>query len=61
VSNLARNNRSGPSLDDFAAIHHLDAALIAAADIVSDHIAAALDRRSTVADIVPLRRKLDAA
>jgi hypothetical protein len=42
-------------------IHHLDAALIAAADIVSDHIAAALDRRSTVADIVPLRRKLDAA
>lgn len=42
-------------------IHHLDAALIAAADIVSDHIAAALDRRSTVADVVPLRRKLDAA
>jgi integrase len=42
-------------------IHHLDAALIAAADTVSDRIAAALDGRNMVADVVPLRRKLDAA
>lgn len=42
-------------------IHYLDAALIAAADSVSDRIAAALDGRSTVADVVPLRRTLDAA
>ena len=42
-------------------IHYLDAALIAAADSVSDRIAAALDGRSTVADVVPLRRTRDAA
>jgi hypothetical protein len=58
VSNLARNNRSGPSLDDFAAIHHLDAALIAAADTVCDHIAYG---HRTVADVVQLRRPLHAA
>ena len=61
MSNLARNNRSGPSLDDFAAIHHLDAALIAAADTVCDHIAGALDGHRTVADVVQLRRPLHAA
>jgi integrase len=42
-------------------IHHLDAALLAAADIVSDRIAAALGGRGTVADVVHLRRKLNAA
>jgi hypothetical protein len=41
-------------------IHHLDAALIAAADTVSDHIAAAIVGRSAVADVVVLRRRLDA-
>ena len=42
-------------------IHHLDAALIAAADTVSDHIAAALDGCRAVADVVQLRRPLNAA
>jgi integrase len=40
-------------------IHHLDAALIAAADRVSAQIAAALDGR-TKADVVPLRREFGA-
>jgi integrase len=41
-------------------IHHLDAALIAAANAVSDRIASALDGRRAVADVVQLR-PLDAA
>jgi integrase len=41
-------------------IHHLDAALIAAADRVSARIAAALDGR-VKADLVPLRREVGAA
>jgi integrase len=41
-------------------IHHLDSALIAAADTVSDRIAAALEGR-VAADVVPLRRRSDAA
>jgi integrase len=41
-------------------IHHLDAALVAAADRVSARIAAALDGRVN-ADLVPLRREVGAA
>jgi hypothetical protein len=41
-------------------IHHLDAALIAAADTVTERIALALAGRHT-GDIVPLRRRSDAA
>jgi len=42
-------------------IHHLDAALIAAADAVSERIAAALDGRSVGACVTRLHRPLDAA
>ena len=42
-------------------IHHLDAALVASADTVSDRIAAALDGRGMGAAIVPLRQRPDAA
>jgi integrase len=42
-------------------IHHLDAALIAAADNVSAHIAAAMRGRRTTAEVVPLRRDTLAA
>jgi integrase len=41
-------------------IHHLDAALVAAADTISDRIAAALEGQDAVVEIVQLRR-LDAA
>jgi integrase len=37
-------------------IHHLDAALIAAADVVCERIAGALEGGGAVAEIVPLRR-----
>jgi integrase len=42
-------------------IHHLDAALIAAADTISNRIAAALDGRAMGAAILPLQQRSDAA
>lgn len=42
-------------------IHHLDAALVAAADTVSDRIAAALEGRSVKTHVIQLHRPLDAA
>jgi len=42
-------------------IHHLDAALLAAADSVSDHIAACLDGRAVKRQIIQIRRRSDAA
>jgi integrase len=42
-------------------IHHLDVALICAADRVSDHIAAAMDGIDTIGTITPLARRSNAA
>jgi len=42
-------------------MHHLDAALIAAADAVSDQIAAALNGRAAATKVVKLSRQATAA